>query len=230
MQNPENQEVRTSLSINLVERPSAEQIKNLTRTYREIFNAKGDFEWGENWTEEEAQKLLEESLSNRDSEDILVTYQDEARDNPIVGFSLGHIGAIEGAIQEQYLPKDLTEAERHEAMGEIAKRLKLRSGDSPILYAQELGIMKDYRSGSKRVADLIAPMLQKAVEHSANATTFWTSRRSKFYFLSKLAEGTEIFRFNDTQDNVLFSVDTARTLSLLEMSEDEINNLLRKKL
>lgn len=206
---------------------NSELVNNVAETYTEIFNAKGDFEWGEDWKKSEVIELLEHSMSQPDSINLLNVMIDKERENPVVGFSIGHIGPSAKAFTKELLPKDIPTNERGTVWDGLQKRLDARTQGKNILYTQELGIIKTYRSGSSRVASVVRPLFEHAIDTGVEINTFWTSKKSKMYFLSRIIDSEVIYPFQDEQKNIFMASDAVKTLGILDLNEDEINHLLR---
>ncbi len=207
-----------------------EMVNRLAQTYVDVFNAQGEFEWGEDWGINDAKGLIQESLSQRDSKNF-VTIMEDGVGGDISGFSLAHIGFPEKVLLSNQMPKDLNLDQRLKAVEEIRKGIAAFNGEQePILYSQDLGIIRDQRSGSKRVAQLMEPMFSLAISENAHVGTFWTSTKSRLYLLSKIVDTKELFRFEDMKDNVFLALDTAEIVPILRESEERINQLLRKRI
>jgi hypothetical protein len=200
----------------------------LVKAYMEAFNATGDFEWGEDWNIDETKFFLQECLIQKNCKNIVnIFFDNQDKKIQVAAFGIGHVGRLEDVIVANQLPKDLSLKQKDKICLQIKDRL-LGTINTQALYIQDLAILKKYRSGSQRILDLISPIVTAALKQQALNTFFWTSKKSRLYFLIGILNPNEIFRFEDAQDNILLKVSTDSMLSMILKGEREINELLRK--
>lgn len=200
----------------------------LVKSFIEVFTAVGEHEWGESWTWQSADDYLDYSIKKINSLKSLSLLIDKANEsNAVAGFCLGHIGEINDIIQAEILPHSIDLAQRKIHRDSILRIVIAEYGaNKKYLFFQELAILKKYRHGSKRVAKLIIPVLQKALINDVKYAVYWTSKNSKFYRLSKITRTKTLYRFNDPDQNIFVAVPVKTTLFLIRFQEYLINFML----
>lgn len=177
--------------------PPADILKEVIHCYQELFSKPP---WNERWeTRIVKEKLIREL--RKDHSFLTIMFGDE--EFPIAGFSWGAIIKRKTIAERIAFALSTSITKNNYFFSKLEKYLKKRKIDR-VLYFDELGILKKFRSGTNPLKFLTIGGFEKARKEGIKQAIFWSTPQSKIVPIMKMMGFEEIAKIKVGKKEIVF--------------------------
>jgi hypothetical protein len=174
-------------------------VGDIVRCYMEVFNAVGQGEWGESWTEETAHARL---FGDADKVGAYAHVTILHEGIKTVGFTVTVTGPLDQVVTAAEMPPAYSTDQHAAAVRDGIRHLTGQENPVVIIY-RDIGIMLGHRRGLGLAVDMVVSVLPHLQCHGAVWGGGWTVRNSKLFGFLNHFQFKIAYDFGDSNGHVV---------------------------